>query len=97
MKGLVFAAALAIAASAPFAASADEIIIRKHDVYSSSSSVPERSDDYWRHRHHDREWDRRHDREWRRHHRHHRQICETRRVTHWRHHRRVVERITICT
>jgi hypothetical protein len=91
MKSLIFAVALAIGASAPFAASADEIIIRKHDVYSHSNSDSDR-DDHWRHR--DR--DRRHAREWR-HHRHHRQICETKRVTHWRHHRRVVERITVCS
>lgn len=97
MKKLLFATVLAIAAAAPFAASAqDEIIIRKHH-----STVPSGGED-WRHRHNDRDRGVRFgieiggpDREWR-HVRHHRRDCETRYVRHWRHHHRVIEKVTVC-
>jgi hypothetical protein len=102
MKNLLFATVLAIAAAAPFAASAqDEVIIRKHHVYSDDNG-----DSSWRYRHHDRDRGVRlgiaigeHDNGWHngwRHHRHHRRDCETRWVKHWRHHHRVVEKITVC-
>ncbi len=51
MKKLLFATVLAIAAAAPFAASAqDEIIIRKHHSY----NMPSGGED-WQHRHQNRD------------------------------------------
>jgi hypothetical protein len=106
MKNLLFATVLAVATAAPFAASAqDEVIIRKHHVYSAPSGGPDWRDDdrrEWRHRHHHRDRGIRfgieiggNDHEWR-HHRHHRRDCDTRWVKKWRHHHRVIEKITVC-
>lgn len=93
MRKLLFATVLAIAAAAPFAASAqDEVIIRKHPVYSNDHGS------YGR-RHHDGVrfgvviGDNGPRRDWRR---HYRRDCETRWVRHWRHHHRVVEKVTVC-